>query len=158
MKYLGLIISTKGIKIDLAKIEAIMQWDTPMCVREVHLFVGFCNFYRQFIRNFSNIARPLNSFIKKDMPFAWTNECKQTFQELKNWVCENPILCYFDLTKQCFVETDSSNYVNVSMLSQIEDDSLLHSVAYFSKRMAPAKCHYEIYDKELLTIFCCFKK
>ena len=69
-KYLGLIISTEGIKMDSAKIEAIRQWDTPMYVWEVYLFVGFCNFYRRFIRNFSNIAGPLNALIKKNMLFA----------------------------------------------------------------------------------------
>ena len=69
-KYLGLIISTEGIKMNLAKIEAIRQWDTLMCVREVYSFVGFYNFYRQFIRNFSNIARLLNALTKKDIPFA----------------------------------------------------------------------------------------
>ena len=69
-KYLGLIISTEGIKMDSAKIEAIRQWDIPTCVQEVYSFVGFCNFYRRFIRNFSNIAGPLNALTKKDMPFA----------------------------------------------------------------------------------------
>ena len=75
-KYLRLIINTKEIKMDPAKIKAIRQWDTLTYVQEVHLFVGFCNFYRQFIRNFSNIAGPLNSLTKKDMAFVWTNECK----------------------------------------------------------------------------------
>ena len=78
-KYLGLIISTEGIKMDLSKIKAIRQWNTPICIREVCLFVGFCNFYRQFIRNFSNIAGLLNALTKKDMPFAWTTEYKQAF-------------------------------------------------------------------------------
>ena len=58
-KYLGLMISTDSIKIDLAKVDAIRQWDTPTCVKEVHSFIGFYNFYCQFIRNFSQIARPL---------------------------------------------------------------------------------------------------
>ena len=86
------------------------------------------------------------------MPFTWTTECEQAFQDLKNWVCEDPILCHFDPTKQYFVETDSSDYVNVGVLSQMGDDGLLHLVAYFLRRIAPAKCHYKIYDKELLTI------
>lgn len=82
-KYLGLIISTEGIRMDPTKIEAIKQWDTPTCVQEVRSFVGFCNFYRRFIRNFSKIAGPLNSLTKKNIPFAWTLECEKAFQELK---------------------------------------------------------------------------
>ena len=45
-KYLGLIVSTEGIKIDPSKVDAIKWWDTPTCVREVRSFIGFCNFYR----------------------------------------------------------------------------------------------------------------
>ena len=79
-KYLRLIISTKGIKIDSAKIEAIKQWDTFICVQEVCSFVRFYNFYKWFIRNFSNIVGSLNSLTKKNMLFTRTNECKQVFQ------------------------------------------------------------------------------
>ena len=69
-KYLGLIISVDSIKIDLAKVEAIKQWNTPTCMRKVRSFIGFCNFYCCFIRNFSKIARPLNLLTKKDAKFA----------------------------------------------------------------------------------------
>lgn len=64
-------------------------------------------------------------------------------------------LRHFDPSKQCFVETDSSDYVNAGVLSQMDDDGMLHPVAYFSRKMAPAECNYEIYDKELLTIIRC---
>ena len=92
------------------------------------------------------------------MPFAWTTKCKQTFQDLKNWVCKDLILCHFDPTKQCFVETDSFDYVNAGVLSQMDEDGLLHLVTYFSRRIAPTECHYEIYDKKLLAIIQYFKK
>ena len=157
-KYLGLIISVDGIKIDPAKVEAIKQWNTPTYVREVHSFIGFCNFYRQFIRSFSKIAGPLNSLTKKDAKFAWSKECKLAFKELKQRVCEAPILIYFDPNKQCHVETDSSDYVSAGVLSQEDDNCILHPVAFFSKRMVPAKCNYEIYDKELLAITRCFEE
>ena len=73
-------------------------------------------------------------------------------------MCKDPILCYFDSSKQCFVETDSSDYINTGVLSQMDDNSVLHPVAYFSRRIAPAKCNYEIYDKELLVIIWCFEE
>ena len=157
-KYLNLIISIEGIRINSAKIKAIKQWDTPMCIWEVCSFVRFCNFYRWIIRNFLNIVGSLNVLIKKNMLFIWTTECKQVFQELKNRVWEDLILYYFDPNKQYFVETDSSDYVNVGVLLQIGEDSLLHPVAYFLRRIVPVKCHYKIYDKELLAIICCFKE
>ena len=127
-------------------------------MQEVCSFVGFCNFYKQFIRNFSKIAGPLNAFIRNNIQFTWTLECKKRFQELKQCVCENLILYHFDPNKQCFLEIDSSDYVNAGVLSQISENSLLYPIAYFSRRMAPTKYHYEIYDKELFAIIWCFKE
>ena len=68
-KYLGLIISTDGIKMDPAKVEAIRNWTTPTCVKDVRAFIGFCNFYRRFVLNFSKVAGPLNVLTKKDVKF-----------------------------------------------------------------------------------------
>ena len=56
------------------------------------------------------------------------------------------------------METHSSDYVNAGVLSQPDNNSILHLVAYFSKRMSPAECNYEIYDKELLAIIRCFEE
>ena len=73
-------------------------------------------------------------------------------------MCKDPILCHFNSSKQCFIEIDFLDYVNVGVLSQMGEDGLLHLVAYFSRRMAPAECNYEIYNKELLAIIRCFEK
>ena len=110
--------------------------------------------------NFSKVAGPLNALTKKDapMPFGWTSKCEKAFQELKQRVCEAPILCHFNPNEQCFVETNSSDYVNARVLSQPDNNGILYLVAYFSRRMSPAECNYEIYDKELLSIIWCFEE
>ena len=85
-KYLDLIISTEKIKMDPAKVTAIRNWDRPTCVKEIRLFIGFCNFYRQFIRRFSNVASPLNAMTKKEAmkkQFVWTNKCKKDIPRAK---------------------------------------------------------------------------
>lgn len=79
------------------------------------------------------------------------------FQELKWCACKALILKHFDPNEQYFIKMDSSNYVNADVLSQQDDDGLLHSMAYFSRRMALAECNYEMYDKKLLAIICCFE-
>ena len=157
-KYLGLMISTDSIKIDPAKINAIKQWDIPICVKEIRSFIDFCNFYCQLIRDFSKIAGPLNALIKKELKFKWSEKYDQMFKSLKQKICEAPILTYFDLSKQCHQETDLSNYVSAGVLSQKSEDGLLHPIVYFSKIMMLAKCNYKIYDKELLAIIWCLKK
>jgi hypothetical protein len=56
------------------------------------------------------------------------------------------------------MECDASDYVTAGVLSQKDDDGVLHPVAFFSRKMTPTKCNYEIYDKELLAIIRCFKE
>ena len=70
---------------------------------------------------------------------------------------EAPVLRHFDRNCKSYLETDSSNYVNSSVLSQKDDDSVLHPVTFYSKNLLPAECNYEIYNKELLAIIHCFE-
>ena len=68
-KFLGLIISTKGIQMDPQKVSTIFDFAQPTFFRHVRLFLRFCNFYRRFIRNFSKLVKPFTSLTKKDIPF-----------------------------------------------------------------------------------------
>ncbi|KAM4055850.1 transposon Tf2-1 polyprotein [Hirsutella rhossiliensis] len=126
VKYLGFIVEAgKGIRVDPEKVQAIQQWQRPRSVKGVRSFLGFANYYRQFIPRFSNIAAPLTALTKKDAVFAWSKE-------------------------ETIVETDSSGYVTGGALSQKGDDGIMRPVAFFSKKNAPAECNYPIHDKELL--------
>jgi len=147
-----------GIKMDPAKIQTIVEWEPPKTLKQVQAFLGFCNFYRRFIRNFSKIAKPLVRLTRKDVPFDFDEACKAAFALLKKTVTEGPVLAHFDRTKKSYLETDSSDYVNSGVLSQYGEDGLLHPVAFFSKNLNPAECNYEIYDKELLAIVKCFEQ
>ena len=94
----------------------------------------------------------------KDEPFAWNEACEAAFQEMKKAITSAPILAHYDRNKQTFLETDSSDYVSSGVLSQINEDGLLHPVAFFSKKLVAAECNYDIYDKELLAIIRCFEE
>ena len=67
------------------------------------------------------------------------------------------MLTYFDWTQAAILKCDSFDGVSEGILSQYRDDGLLHSVTFFSKNLIPAKCNYEIYDKELLIIIYCLE-
>jgi RNase H-like domain found in reverse transcriptase len=67
------------------------------------------------------------------------------------------ILCYFDLLKKIFVKTNVSDYISLGVLSQKDDQGVLHPIAFISKKYNPAKCNYKIYNKELLVIIYCFE-
>jgi hypothetical protein len=75
VKYLGFVISAgEGIKIDPGKVEAIKKWEAPITVKGVRSFIGFSNFYRGFIKNFSEVAAPLMLLIQKNQAWQWKKE------------------------------------------------------------------------------------
>ena len=81
--YLGLIVTTEGIKMDPAKIETVTHWPIPINMKDVQSFLGFANFYRRFVYGFSKIAGPLTNLTKKEVSFQWTDKCQQAFETLK---------------------------------------------------------------------------
>jgi transposase InsO family protein len=152
-KYLGFIISTEGIEVDPEKIEVIIAWQIPTTVKGVQSFLGFCNFYRRFIREYGRVAKPLTRLTKKDVSFVFDEACKMAFEELKARLISAPILGHYDPERETMLELDASDGVTAGILSQLDPiDGQWHPVAFFSKTMAPAECNYEIHDKEMLAI------
>src|SRR5277367_4143689 len=143
-KYLGFIISTNGIETDPEKTMAITQWEPPQSVRGVQSFLGFCNFYRRFIKNYGRIAKPLNQLTRKDQPFVFSHSCQHAFKELKRQLVSAPLLVHFDPNRPTRVETDASDGVVAGVLSQRQNDGEWHPVAYYSKTMIDAELNYPI--------------
>jgi hypothetical protein len=156
--YLGLIITTEGVKMDPAKVEAIVNWPTLINVKDIQSFLGFANFYRRFIYGYSKIAAPLTHLTRKDQAFVWSKECQSAFTTLKKAFTSDVVLRHYNPDHKIVVETDASDYVSGGILSQYDEEGVLHPVAYFSKKHNPAECNYEIYDKELMAIVRAFEE
>ena len=80
------------------------------------------NFYRRFIRNFSDIAQPLNELLKKDRKFTWTPECQSSFDEMKKRFTEELVLAMPDHSQPFQIETDASKYATGAVLSQLDSN------------------------------------
>ena len=160
VRYLGLIISTKGISMDEDKVETVRNWSKEKKTEkgrlnnlfEVQQFLGFCNYYRRFIPKYSEKAEPLTRLTKKDEPFVWGSEQQLAFETMVTAFTTAPALRHFDHEREVIIETDASDYVSAGVLSQRDDEGVLHPVAYYSKKHSPAECNYDIYDKELMAI------
>ncbi|QRV84964.1 Retrotransposable element Tf2 protein [Ceratobasidium sp. AG-Ba] len=150
--FLGLVITPEGISMEEEKIKAIMEWGAPRKIKEVQAFLGFVNFYRRFIAEFSKIARPLHDLTKKDTRFEWSQECQQAFEEIKKRVSQDPVLIHPDPDKPFILETDASGIAIGAILSQRGEDGYLHPVAYLSKSYNDAQRNYDTANKELLAI------
>ncbi|KAJ6437084.1 reverse transcriptase [Purpureocillium lavendulum] len=151
-KYLGLIIASDGIQMDPDKVATVTGWEKPANVRELQRFLGFANFYRRFIRDFSSICRPLNDLLRKESAWCWAERQQHAFMQLKTAFTTGPALAFFDYNRKTVLETDASDWASGGVLSQYDDDGSLRPVAYFSSKHSAAECNYEIYDKELLAI------
>ena len=156
-KYLGFIISTDGIEVDPAKIEVIKGWQVPTSIRGIRSFLGFCNFYRRFIKDFSRIAAPLTMLTKKDVPFIWNADCARSFKQLKEALASTPILRYYNPDLPTKIETDASDGTIAGVMSQQFEDGW-HPIAYWSKTMTGPEINYQIHDKELLIIVYALKE
>ena len=91
-KFLGHIISKEGIRIDPARIEAIMNISHPRNIKELQAFLGKINFLRRFISNLAEIIRELNNMLKKDLVLKWNLEAKKSFESIKQALTKTPVL------------------------------------------------------------------
>jgi hypothetical protein len=106
--YLGVIIEKGMTRMDPIKIARIKNWPTPTKVKDVRSFLGFCNFYRPFIRGFAHLARPLNELTRKDTEWSWETRHQNAFEELKTRVTTEPVLAHPVLTDPFELEVDTS--------------------------------------------------
>jgi hypothetical protein len=153
IEYLGLVIRHGQVSMDLIKIKAVTEWLTLSNLKEVRVFVGFANFYRRFIQNFSQLAHPLHDPPKKDTPFVWGSAQQFAFGQLKAVFTSEPILAMWSADCETYLEVDTSGYATGGVLSQKGEDSLWHPIAYRSASMTEAEQNYKIYDREMLA-FC----
>jgi hypothetical protein len=95
-KYLGFIVSTDGLRVDPEKVQVVKDWKPPRTVKGVQSFLGFCNFYRRFIRDYGVVAKPLNRLTRTGLPFRWDQDCEDAFNKLKYRLTSAPVIRYYN--------------------------------------------------------------
>ena len=106
--FLGHFVSKNGVEVDPAKIEAVKNWPVPKNVTEVRSFLGLARYYRRFVKDFSKIAKPMTSLMKKDCKFIWNDKCEEAFQTLKERLTTAPVLTLPDGSSSYDVYSDAS--------------------------------------------------
>jgi len=102
-------------------------------MKDVRRFLGLTNYYRRFIKDFAQVARPMNVLMRKDMKWQWGKEQQKAFNELKGIFTTRPVLAAPDLDKEFRIEADASNYTTGGVLSIKCSDELWRLVAFISK-------------------------
>jgi hypothetical protein len=140
IKFLGLIISEKRIRMDPHQVKTITDWPTPTMKRELQQFLGF-----------AKIAKPLTKLMGKT-DWLWTELQQKVFQELKDEVTSERVLIIPKPGRPFRMETDASDFAIAAILSQLDDEGKWRPVAFLSTSLNDAERNYEIYDKEMLAI------
>ncbi|MGL4357092.1 MAG: reverse transcriptase/ribonuclease H family protein, partial [Cetobacterium sp.] len=154
VQFLGYIIDPDGVKMDQGKVEAITHWTQPKTIKELQRFLGFANFYRRFINNYSMLSSPLTSLLRnRPKSLSWNHTATNAFHQLKLAFKSAPILVHPDPNRQFIVEVDASSTGVGAVLSQRQGNpSRLHPCAFYSKKLSPAEQNYDIGNRELLAI------
>ena len=101
-------MSTEGIRVDLAKVEAMVIWKPPRSVTKVRSFLGLERYYRRFVKGFSVIASSLTKLLWKGVKFEWTSKCQDSFEQLKEILVEAPVLTQPTPGKEYSLYSDAS--------------------------------------------------
>ncbi|CAH1431388.1 unnamed protein product [Lactuca virosa] len=144
VQFLGHLVNQKGILVDPAKIEAVMQWEVPRSPSEIRSFLGLAGYYRRFIQDFSKIAVPLTRLTKKSVVFRWGPEQQTTFETLKQRLFEVPILTLPEGMDDFVVYCDASITGMGAVLMQRG-----HVISYASRQLKPHEANYPTHDLEL---------
>ena len=106
----------------------------------------------RFTYNYSGVAKDLTELTKASKPFAWSTAAELAFRNLKAAFTKAPLLVHHDPQRPSQIETDASAYAISGVLSQRQDDTHTHPIAFHSRKLTPAEMNYGTPDQELLAI------
>jgi hypothetical protein len=145
--FLEHVISAAGVSVDPSKVKDMLNWVPPMNASEIWSFLGSVGYYRQFINDFSKIAKPMTRLLEKNKDFDWTEECQANFEELKKPLTSAPMLILPDITKTFDIYCDASRQGSRCVLMQ--DGKV---VSYASRQLRKHEENYPTHDLELATV------
>ncbi|GKA52534.1 putative reverse transcriptase domain-containing protein [Tanacetum coccineum] len=144
VQFLGDLIDSQGLHVDLAKIEAVKNWTSPTTPTEIRQFLGLAGYYQRFIKDFSKIVKSLTELTQKNKKYIWGKDQESAFQLLKQKLCEAPILALPKGNDDFVVYCDASHQGLRSVLMQREK-----VIAYASRQLKPNEENYTTHDLEL---------
>ena len=145
---LGHVISERGVATDPGKVESMMNWPAPTCIREVRSFVDLCSCYRLFVHSFAEIAALLHELTGKGIPLIWTPACQMAFEALKTVLASSPILAMPTNDDIYVLDIDASDHSIGAVMYQIQSGEE-RVIAYGSRTYSKAERNYCTTRKEL---------
>jgi len=150
-EYLELIIRYQTVKMDSTKTKGVTEWPVPTTCKELRGFLGFLNFYRQFIKDCSKIAHPLNVLTFKKNKFKWTDKCQTAFESLETAITTTPALFMPTADDPFHIETDGSG-IGIGVVLSQKQDNCWHPIASISKFLSDAEWNYHAANLKMAAV------
>ena len=147
VSFLGHIVSKEGIRVDSKKIEVVVEWKPPRNVTEIRSLLGLAGYYRRFVKGFSITATLMTRLLQKNVKYEWSEKCQRSFQKLKAFLTEAPVLTQPTSGKEYAIFSDASlNGLGCVLMQEGK------VVAYASRQLKPHEKNYPMHDLELALI------
>ena len=147
VSFLGHLVSEKGIRVDPMKIEVIIEWKPSRNVTKVRSFLGLAGYYRRFVKGFLMTTAPMTRLLQKNVKFEWSEKCQVSFDKLKAFLTEAPVLTQPTYGKEYVIFSDASlNGLGCVLMQEGK------VISYASRQLKPHEKNYPTYDLELAAI------
>jgi hypothetical protein len=161
VKYLGHMVGNGQRTPTEAKIQAVIDFQTPRDKTQIRQFLGLSGYYARYIQNYAIIAEPLTRSLKgknRKEEIEWTDECERAFTELKQKLTEKPVLYAPDFTKEFILQTDASDKGVGVIMAQKGSDNTDHPILYLSRKFTTTEQKFGTTEKECAGIIYAIKK
>ena len=149
---LGHQLSREGISPDPANTEKIRSWKAPDNVKKLRAFLGLTGYYRQFVRNYSGIARCLTDLLRDGCKWCWDDEHQKAFETLRDALISPEVMAYPDFKRPFIVKTDASLTAIGYVLTQKGEDKKERVISYGSKKLSQPQQRWSTYDREFFAL------
>jgi RNase H-like domain found in reverse transcriptase/Reverse transcriptase (RNA-dependent DNA polymerase)/Integrase zinc binding domain/Integrase core domain/Ty3 transposon capsid-like protein/Chromo (CHRromatin Organisation MOdifier) domain len=151
LTFLGYNITENGISPSEEKVSAIKNFQQPAETHGLRRFLGMAEFYRKFIPNFSEIARPLYALLKKKVPYNFDKPQQEAFETIKSRLCSSDVLIYPNFDKPFTLFCDASTTAIAAILSQ-EVDGANRPISFASRLLTSHELNYTVSELEMLSV------
>lgn len=158
VKFLGYVLTSKGIFTDEEKTECIQNFPRPNNVKQLRGFLGLCNFYRRFVQNYSSETVPLTKLLSKNTRWRWTTEHELAFNTIKKLFLQTVMISFPDFTIPFYLQTDGSGFALGVECYQLDEEGEHHVIGFASRKLQGPELLYTVTEKELLGIVFGLKK
>lgn len=151
---LGHIVGSGTKRADPQRIKAITDLPRPTTKREIRRLLGALGYYRDYIPQFAQLAKPLTDLTGKNAPstVVWADAEERAFVRLRQRLCSPPVLSLPDIGKPYHLHTDASGFAVAAALGQLDDQGKERPIAFASQKLTGSQLNWAIIEKEAYAI------